>query len=85
MALSTRLQEAEIRQQSLTVWKKLVRISDTMVVVPIPEFLVKKLHIDEECNWFKVIPTETPQPSFLQTQLSRKLTSVGRGETETMG
>jgi hypothetical protein len=30
-----------------------------MVVVPIPEFLVKKLHIDEECNWFKVIPTET--------------------------
>jgi hypothetical protein len=59
MALSTRLQEAEIRQQLLTIWKKLVRISDTMVVVPIPEFLVKKLHIDEECNWFKVIPTET--------------------------
>jgi hypothetical protein len=59
MALSTRLQEVEIRQQLLTIWKKLVRISDTMVVVPIPEFLVKKLHIDEECNWFKVIPTET--------------------------
>jgi hypothetical protein len=59
MTLSTRLQEVEIRQQLLTIWKKLVRISDTMVVVPIPEFLVKKLHIDEECNWFKVIPTET--------------------------
>jgi hypothetical protein len=29
-----------------------------VVVVPIPESLVKELHIDEECTWFQEIRTK---------------------------
>jgi|GEM_PF-7057749 len=38
------------------ILKRLIRISDTMAVLPFPDSIIKELHIDED-TWFEVIPT----------------------------
>jgi hypothetical protein len=62
------------------ILKRLIRISDTMGVVPIPDSVIKKLHIDEECTWFEVIPTS--EGILLKISLcsdSLALPKIGKG------
>ena len=38
-----------------SIWKKAIRVG-TMVLVPIPEPIVKRLHLDVEHIWFDLVP-----------------------------
>jgi hypothetical protein len=57
------------------VWKKPVRVADTMFVA-IPESIVKKLRINEECSWFEV--SSTSEGIFLKIA-SKKVGSSDYG------
>jgi hypothetical protein len=50
------------------IWKKAIRIGSA-VVAPIPESLVKELHIEEEYTWFEV--SSTSEGIFLRIASKR--------------